>query len=65
MDKVADLKIVVVNSTPGEPRGRGKIERLFETVNRMFLSTLTGYIRPGGVAAGSLLDIQELHRSPA
>ena len=58
----ADLKIVVVNSTPGEPRGRGKIERLFETVNRMFLSTLPGYIGQGGVTTGSLLDVQELHR---
>jgi len=58
----ADLKIVVVNSTPGEPRGRGKIERLFETVNLMFLSTLPGYIGAGGVAAGGLLDLQELHR---
>jgi putative transposase len=58
----ADLKISVVYSSPGEPRGRGKIERLFETVNRMFLSTLPGYIGPGGVAAGGLLDLQELHR---
>jgi len=58
----ADLKISIVHSAPGEPRGRGKVERLFETVNCMFLSTQAGYIGPGGVAAGSLVDLQELHR---
>ena len=33
----ADLKIQLVFSTVGKPRGRGKIERFFETVNQLFL----------------------------
>ncbi|MEO0622264.1 MAG: Mu transposase C-terminal domain-containing protein [Pseudomonadota bacterium] len=45
----ADLKIRLVFSLPGRPRGRGRIERFFETVNQMFLSELPGYLGPGGV----------------
>jgi putative transposase len=33
----ADLKIRLVFSIPGKPRGRGRIERFFSTVNEMFL----------------------------
>ena len=33
----ADLKIRLVFSIPGRPRGRGRIERFFSTVNEMFL----------------------------
>ncbi|MFQ2880012.1 transposase, partial [Mycobacterium sp. MS3] len=32
---------------PGKPRGRGKIERLFNSVNQMCLSTLPGYAPRG------------------
>ena len=39
----ADLKMQLVFSTPGQPRGRGRIERFFRTVNEMFLCTLDGY----------------------
>ncbi|WP_433381373.1 DDE-type integrase/transposase/recombinase [Streptosporangium sp. CA-115845] len=39
----ADLKIRLVFSLPGQPRGRGKIERLFAIVHQMCLSTLPGY----------------------
>jgi putative transposase len=39
----ADLKIRLVFSIPGKPRGRGRIERLFRTVNEMFLCDLDGY----------------------
>jgi putative transposase len=39
----ADLKMQLVFSTPGQPRGRGRIERFFRTVNEMFLCTLAGY----------------------
>ena len=56
----ADLKISLVHSTPGEPRGRGKIERLFETVNQMFLATLPGYIGAAGAAPGALLTLAQL-----
>jgi putative transposase len=33
----ADLKLRLVFSTPGQPQGRGRIERFFRTVNEMFL----------------------------
>jgi transposase InsO family protein len=44
----ADLKIRLVFSTPGKPRGRGRIERFFTTVDEMFLCELDGYAPPGG-----------------
>nr|WP_142383324.1 DDE-type integrase/transposase/recombinase [Mycobacterium intracellulare] len=43
----AELKIRLVFSLPGKPRGRGKIERLFNTINQMCLSVLPGYAPPG------------------
>jgi len=43
----ADLHIHLVFSIPGAPRGRGKIERFFGTINTMFLATLPGYTPPG------------------
>jgi transposase InsO family protein len=42
----ADLKIRLVFSTPGQPQGRGRIERFFRTVNEMFLCDLDGYPLP-------------------
>jgi putative transposase len=43
----ADLEISLVFSEPGMPRGRGKIERFFRTLNQMLLCGLPGYT-PGG-----------------
>jgi putative transposase len=48
----ADLKIRLVFSIPGKPRGRGRIERFFSTVNRMFLCQLDGYAPAGGSVKG-------------
>jgi putative transposase len=48
----ADLKIRLVFSIPGRPRGRGRIERFFSTVNKMFLCELDGYAPAGGVVRG-------------
>jgi putative transposase len=42
--------MVLVFSEPGMPRGRGKIERFFRTVNQMLLSGLPGYT-PAGIPA--------------
>jgi len=39
------LKIRLIHSMPGRPRGRGKIERLFRTVNDMLLAELPGYLK--------------------
>jgi putative transposase len=48
----ADLKIRLVFSTAGKPRGRGRIERFFSTVNEMFLCELAGYAPEGGAVRG-------------
>lgn len=45
----ADLHMRLVFSLPGAPRGRGKIERFFGTVNTMLLAALPGYT-PAGTA---------------
>ena len=39
----ADIKMGLVFSAVGEPRGRGKIERFFETVHQLCVSALPGY----------------------
>jgi putative transposase len=46
------LKIRLVFSIPGKPRGRGRIERFFSTVNEMFLCELDGYAPAGGAVRG-------------
>ena len=48
----ADLKIRLVFSIPGKPRGRGRIERFFSTVNAMLLCELDGYAPAGGTVRG-------------
>jgi len=48
----ADLKIRLIFSMPGKPRGRGRIERFFSTVNEMFLCELAGYAPEGGAVRG-------------
>jgi DNA invertase Pin-like site-specific DNA recombinase len=46
----AELKIRLVFSLPGQPRGRGRIERFFGTINTRCLAALPGYIaHDGGV----------------
>lgn len=45
LEQVAiDLRINLLFSKVGVPRGRGKIERFFHTVNQLFLESLPGYI---------------------
>jgi putative transposase len=48
----ADLKICLINSIPGQPRGRGRIERFFQTVQQMLLCELPGYAPPQGPVRG-------------
>lgn len=43
----ADLKMVPVFSQPGMPRGRGRIERLFHTIEQLLLCRLPGYAPKG------------------
>jgi putative transposase len=41
----ADLKMRLVFSAVGRPRGRGKIERFFDSLSQVLLSRLPGYAR--------------------
>jgi len=60
MEQVAaDLKIRLVFSTVGKPRGRGKIERFFSTINQMLLSGLPGYA-PEGAKVKAVLTLAHL-----
>jgi putative transposase len=56
----ADLAMVLVFSTAGMPRGRGRIERFFQTVNQLFLGTLPGYAPAGSPPAEPVLTLPEL-----
>ena len=44
----ADLKMELVFSWPGHPRGRGKIERFFRTVEQVLLPHLPGFTGANG-----------------
>ncbi len=49
MEQVAAvIRMRLDYSMVGEPRGRGKIERFFETIDQMFLCELDGYCPEGG-----------------
>jgi putative transposase len=50
----ADLHMALVFSEAGMPRGRGRIERFFRTLNQMLLCGLPGYA-PGGAPTGKTL----------
>ena len=57
---VAGAMIEAVFSLPGQPRGRGRVERFFATVNQRLLSDLPGYApagqtkRPPALTLGAL-----------
>lgn len=53
----ADLKIQLVFSIPGMPRGRGKVERLFRTIEQRLLAILPGYAPPGNDQAAPVLTL--------
>lgn len=54
------LKIRLTHSLPGRPRGRGKIERLFRTINDMFLPDLPGHLIRGKPLSEPMLLVGEL-----
>ncbi|MGE7687311.1 DDE-type integrase/transposase/recombinase [Peribacillus simplex] len=59
LEQVAiELKMNLVFSAVGVPRGRGKIERFFSSINQLFLQDLPGYIGNGTKAV--LLTLKEL-----
>lgn len=55
----ADLNICLVNSGVGRPRGRGKIERFFESVSQVLLPRLPGYA-PAGTPPKAGLTLAEM-----
>src|SRR6266581_9141428 len=56
----ADLHCQLVYSTVGRPQGRGKVERLFGTLNTECLAELPGYLRQGQPATPPRLSLPEL-----
>ncbi len=56
----ADLQMAVVLSIAGKPRGRGKVERIFGTINQLFLCHQPGYTPPGSAPAKPVLTLPEL-----
>ncbi|HGO6693938.1 TPA: Mu transposase C-terminal domain-containing protein [Legionella pneumophila] len=57
----ASLKIQLIFSTIGKPRGRGKIERFFSTINQRVLQDLPGYVQQGtSVKKNECLTLEEL-----
>lgn len=56
----ADLKMVLAFSLVGQPRGRGRIERFFQTVSQLCLCTHPGYAPPGIPPPATMLTLAEL-----
>jgi putative transposase len=52
-----DLKMGLVFSEAGMPRGRGRIERFFRTINQMLLCGLPGYTPAGAPTDTTLLTL--------
>ena len=59
----ADLKIRLVFSTAGVPRGRGRIERFFRTVNQLLLHRLPGYGPHGKPLTKPQLSLAEFEQA--
>jgi putative transposase len=61
LDQVAaDLRFQLVYSSVGRPQGRGKVERLFGTLNTECLAQLPGYLSQGKPATAPRLSLPEL-----
>src|SRR5438876_1385084 len=56
----ADLHMALVFSIAGKPRGRGKVERIFESINQLFLCHQPGYAPAGNAAVKPVLTLPEL-----
>lgn len=56
----ADLRIQLIYSAVARPQGRGKVERLFGTINTELLADLPGALRAGGPASRPRLSLAEL-----
>jgi putative transposase len=56
----AALQMALVFSWPGQPRGRGKRERFFRTVEQMLLPRLPGFVGDNGKIGGTCLSLTAL-----
>ncbi len=56
----ADLRFAITFSTVARPQGRGKIERLFGTINTELLADLPGHLDHGRPATSPRLSLPEL-----
>ena len=64
LEQVAvDLRIELVYSTIARPQGRGKIERLFGTLNTELLPELPGFLVRGKPATSPRLSLSDLDRA--
>jgi putative transposase len=55
----AELKIRLILSTVGRPRGRGKVERMFLSLTQILLSSLPGYTAQGSKPSRGLLTLPQ------
>ncbi len=53
----ADIRMPLVFSLPGHPRGRGRIERFFQTLNQLWLGHQPGYTLPKTPPAAPALTL--------
>ncbi|MYL43879.1 Mu transposase C-terminal domain-containing protein [Virgibacillus salexigens] len=58
----ADLRMQLIFSTIGVPRGRGKIERFFQTINQLFLQEQPGYISHSRPSPSPSMTLPDLDR---
>lgn len=63
MEQVAgDLDMVLIFSEKGVPRGRGKVERFFRSVEQLLLQDLPGYTPKGSRAVEAKLTLPEFEQ---
>jgi len=53
------LKFELINTLPGKPQGKGKLERFFGTVNQMFLPAIPGFDLRKNSKLENLLTLRE------
>lgn len=58
-----DLRFEIIYSTVARPQGRGKVERLFRTINTELLSELPGHLKDGKPASSPRLSLPELDKA--
>jgi putative transposase len=64
MEQVSiDLKFELIFSTVGQPRGRGKMERFFGTVNQLFLPGIPGHAPNGTKDVQAKLTLDDLDQA--